>query len=67
MKTLTKTKVSHLLPGDIIGSGETVVNVMQRAILPGNKRQVVLINEAKGSRRVVVWGAWTTINVKREA
>jgi hypothetical protein len=50
--------------GDIVGSGEKVYSVIQRAVnLPSNKCKVILIKN--GSIRHSDWGKYTQITVER--
>ena len=60
-----KIPARHLLPGDKVGSGETVVSVSAGTRTPRGKVEVTL---EKGERsRFAIWGAHTLINVRRSA
>lgn len=66
-KPLLPQKVSarFMQKGDVVGSGETVVNVSAGVRTPRGKVEVTL--EKDGERRLAVWGAYTLINVRRAA
>jgi hypothetical protein len=53
----------HLLSGDQVGSGETVVRTERGARTPAGKIEVVL--EKTGRCRRAIWGASTIITVQR--
>lgn len=55
----------NLLPGDIVGSGETVVSVSAGARTPPGKVDVTLT--LYGCTRTVAWNAATYIGVERGA
>jgi hypothetical protein len=55
----------HLLTGDRLCTGETIVAACRGARTPSGKVEVTL--EKGGHRRVALWGASTTINVTRSA
>jgi hypothetical protein len=59
-----KVCARYLQPGDVTGSGETVVKTSVSSLTPRGKIEIVLL-DTDGSRRLAVWGASTTINVKR--
>jgi hypothetical protein len=54
-----------LQPGDIVGTGETIVSVSAGVRTPRGKVEVVL-TKADGHRRMSIWGAYTMIGIKRE-
>jgi hypothetical protein len=58
-----KVCARYLQPGDVSGSGETVIKTSARISTPRGKIEIVL--EKDGNRRLAIWGASTTINVKR--
>jgi hypothetical protein len=60
-----KVQVRYLMPGDQIGSGETIVSVSAGARTPRGKVEVTL--EKNGRRRMSLWGAATTVSVSRSA
>lgn len=67
-----KVQAQHLQPGDIVGSGEVVDNVVINSIQwPSNKVciSVVRFNKDKtqGATRRTLWGKYTMINVERKA
>ena len=65
------TTQSHKLParallnGDQVGSGETIVSVSAGVRTPRGKVEVTL--EKDGRCRRALWGAYTIINVRRDA
>jgi hypothetical protein len=59
-----KIPARNLLPGDQVGSGETIVSVSAGARTPRGKVEVTL--EKDGRRRTSLWGAATVINVSRQ-
>lgn len=58
-----KLAARHLMPGDKVGSGETIVCVSAGARTPRGKIEVTL--EKGGRRRTSLWGAATVVNVSR--
>lgn len=58
-----KIPARYLLPGDQVGSGETVVSVSAGARTPGGKVEVTLAKNEQ--RRLSVWGASTLVRVQR--
>lgn len=59
-----KVQAQHLQPGDIVGSGEVVRQVIVNSIqFPSNKVKVTLF---KNNQRTVLWGKYTMINVERK-
>jgi hypothetical protein len=60
-----KVQARYLQSGDQVGSGEIVTWVGAGVRTPRGKVEVVL--EKDGSRRLAIWGASTTINVRRAA
>jgi hypothetical protein len=58
-----KVCARYLQPGDVTGSGETVVKTSAGISTPRGKIEIVL--ERDGHRRLAVWGASTIVNVKR--
>jgi hypothetical protein len=65
-ESTTKVAARYLRPGDVVGSGETVVYTSAGAKTPRGKIGVLLQN-VDGKRRSALWGASTTINVRRIA
>lgn len=60
-----KVQAQHLMPGDIVGSGEKVTGVTVRSLrMPSNKVAVTLKKD--GHQRTVQWGKYTMIGVERE-
>jgi len=60
----TRVQAQHLQIGDIVGSGEKVINVVRKSVrLPFNKVAVTLKKD--GHQRTVRWGKCTTISVER--
>lgn len=64
-QTKQKIAVRHLLSGDRLSTGETIVAVSCGVRTPPGKVEVTL--ERDGRRRTSLWGASTTINVQRTA
>jgi hypothetical protein len=60
-----KVPARHLLNGDRLSSGETIVAVSRGSRTPPGKVEVTL--EKDGRRRTPLWGASTTINILRPA
>ena len=60
---LAKVCARYLLAGDITGSGETVIQTSAGIRTPRGKVEVLL--EKEGKRRLAIWGASTTINIRR--
>lgn len=63
MTTLTKLRIQaqHLQPGDIVGSGEKVMNIIIASLSwPSSKCLVRL------EKRDCIWGKYTMINIQRE-
>jgi hypothetical protein len=58
-----KVPARHLLAGDQLCTGETVVAVNRGARTPAGKVEITL--EKDGRRRTPLWGASTTINIVR--
>lgn len=60
-----KVQAQHLQPGDIVGSGEKVIQVIVNALrMPSVKVAVTLKKDDK--QRTVQWGKYTTIGVERD-
>lgn len=51
-----------LIPGDVVGSGETIESVSVGVRTPRGKVEIVLSKE--GRRRLAIWGAHTIIAVR---
>ncbi len=60
---MTRVVARYLRPGDVTGSGETVIQTSAGVRTPRGKIEIVL--EKNGQRRLAIWGASTTINVAR--
>jgi hypothetical protein len=60
-----KVPVRCLMPGDQVGSGETIVGVSAGVRTPRGKVEVAL--EKNGRRRTSLWGAATNVSVSRSA
>lgn len=59
-----RVQAQHLQPGDIVGSGEVVKQVILNSLRwPSNKVSVTLF---KNNQRTVLWGKYTMINVERK-
>lgn len=58
-----RVRAADMLPGDHVGSGETVIGVSAGARTPAGKLDVIL--ERSGKRRAASWRARTEINVTR--
>jgi hypothetical protein len=69
----TKVQAQHLMPGDVVGSGETVVACYNSLANPPGKITVALRRtirdkdgQALGTKdRSSYWGKWTMINAER--
>ena len=61
----TRVNAQYLQPGDIIGSGETVVGVSAGLYTPRGKCDVVLKSRS-GRVRCATWWKHTSICVSRE-
>lgn len=60
----TRVQAQHLQIGDIVGSGEKVIDVVNRSLrMPSNKVAVTLKKD--GRQRTVQWGRYTEIGVER--
>jgi hypothetical protein len=59
-----RIQARFLQPGDVVGTGETIVSVSAGARTPRGKVEVTL--DRDGSRRTTLWGAYTLIGIKRE-
>lgn len=60
-----KVQAQHLQPGDIVGSGEKVKQIICNGInIPTNKVYVELSKNINGGRGIF-WGKYTMINVER--
>ena len=58
--TKLKVQAQHLQPGDIVGSGEKIIRVVQNSTkFPSSKVLVEL------ESRIRYWGKWTVIGVER--
>ena len=58
-----RIQAQQLQPGDIVGSGEVVKQIILNSIQwPSNKVKVTLF---KNNQRTVLWGKYTMINVER--
>lgn len=63
-----KVPARYMQPGDVVGSGETVVSVSAGVRTPRGKVEVVLERDGnRATRRLAVWGSHTAINVRRAA
>lgn len=61
----TKVQAQHLQIGDIVGSGEVVIALIQRSLrMPSSKVAVTLKKD--GRQRTVQWGKYTAIGVERK-
>lgn len=60
-----KISARHLMSGDLVGSGETIVSVSAGVRTPRGKVEVTL--EKGGRRRTSLWGAPTFVNISRPA
>jgi hypothetical protein len=59
-----KVQAQHLQPGDIVGSGEVVTDIIKNSIqIPTGKVYIILIKNDKP--RTVSWGKYTLINIER--
>lgn len=59
-----RIQAQHLQPGDIVGSGEVVKQVIVNSIShPSSKVKVTLF---KNNQRTVLWGKYTIIGVERK-
>lgn len=60
-----KVQAQHLQPGDIVGSGEKVINVSAGVRTPKGKIDVMLKHPENEKGRLSHWGKYTMINVER--
>jgi hypothetical protein len=60
-----RVQARQLVAGDVVGSGETIVQVAAGVRTPRGKVEVTL--EKDGRRRLTFWGASTVINIRRAA
>jgi len=61
----TRVQAQFLQPGDIVGSGEKVTNIILNSIhWPRNKVRITLEHKGYGVRSVL-WGKTTMIGVER--
>jgi predicted NodU family carbamoyl transferase len=64
-----KVQAQHLQPGDIVGSGEKIAQVIRASTkFPSSKVMIILSDNGRGMRdidRVTYWGKYTMINVER--
>lgn len=61
-----KVQAQHLQPGDIVGSGEHIDDIIINGTgWPSNKVKVVLAREGREANRATYWGKYTVINVER--
>jgi hypothetical protein len=58
-----KVQANVLQAGDVVGSGETIVDTSGGLHTPRGKVEVTL--EKNGRRRTAVWGAYTMISITR--
>lgn len=69
--TKIKVQAQHLLPGDIVGSGEKVISSPQSGVRTAKGKVEVLLETDRyvdGSKiftRLAVWGKYTQITVER--
>ena len=62
--THLRTQAQFLEPGDVVGSGETIVSISRGVRTPPHKVEVTL---RKGGRnRLALWSKYTFINARRE-
>jgi len=61
-----KIQAQHLQPGDIVGSGEKVINIVRRSIRMSSSKVAVMLKK-DGHQRTVQWGKYTEINIERPA
>lgn len=61
--TKLKVQANVLQIGDVVGSGETIIDTSAGLHTPRGKVDVTL--EKNGRRRTATWGAYTMINVTR--
>ena len=61
---IDKVQAGHLMPGDRVGSGETILRVSAGVRTPSGKVEVSL--EKNGRRRTSLWSRYTLINIRRE-
>ncbi len=60
-----RIQAQHLQPGDFVGCGEKVIQIIVNSTYwPSNKIQVTIQKNDK--RRNVLWGKYTMINVERK-
>lgn len=58
-----KVQAQRLQAGDVVGSGETILNTVVNSIhVPSGKVHVWL--EKDGKKRTAQWGKYTLINIK---
>ena len=57
------TQAQHLQPGDVVGSGETIVSIQAGLRTPKGKVEVVLFRN--GYSRLAFWSKHTFINAQR--
>jgi hypothetical protein len=60
-----RVQAQQLQPGDIVGSGETVKNIIIRSTKWSNDKCWIKLENNKGSLRGVLWGRYTMINITR--
>jgi len=61
-----RVQAQHLKPGDIVGSGERVENIILNSIKwPSSKVCVILSSNDRDNARSTYWGKRTMINVER--
>jgi len=59
-----KVQAQHLQIGDIVGSGEKVINIVRRSIRMSSSKVAVTLKK-DGHQRTVQWGKYTQINIER--
>lgn len=60
-----RIQAQYLQPGDIVGSGERIIGVLQNSTKFASNKVMVTLRKGETSCRSILWGKYTIINVKR--
>lgn len=60
-----KVQAQHLNNGDVVGSGEVVIGLVNRSLRMSSSKVAVTLKKY-GRQRTVQWGRYTTIGVERQ-
>lgn len=61
-----RIQAQHLQPGDIVGSRERIIGVLQNSTKFASNKIMVTLRKGETGCRSILWGKYTMINVERQ-